>query len=218
MWNAPIGTTPAVRSCRPTSPKRNCASVRSPPAAATDDAEIRTRLYRFSTAGVPIPTSSELHRLATHHRDLAVGDPAFLHTGPSNAQSGRFQPPGRIKRVACGFRKTPRTHAAGYALNCTMPSGPASDSPPRSCPVNFEEPINDVVGCQALRRHQRTAWSCERGPRASLVVAVAWRTGLSAQFVQRFRGRHAGRIRWPLEVAGMVSSSLGARPVLSAGR
>ena len=71
-----------------------------------DNAEIRTRLYRFYNwcANTNIP---ELHRLATTIDIWWPAILAFLHTGLTNARTeGYNRLVKQVKRVACGFRNT----------------------------------------------------------------------------------------------------------------
>jgi hypothetical protein len=64
---------------------------------------------------------------------------AFLQTGLTNAGTeGYNRLVKQVKRVACGSA-TPKTHGAGYASTAPAPNGPASDSLPRDCPVNFNQ-------------------------------------------------------------------------------
>ena len=71
-----------------------------------DDAEIRTRLYRFYSwrADTHIP---ELHRLATTIETWWPEILALLHNGLTNARTEGFNRlVKQVERVACGFRNT----------------------------------------------------------------------------------------------------------------
>ena len=127
-----------------------------------DDAEIRTRLYRFYSwcADTKIP---ELTRLATTIETWWPAILAFLHTGLTNARTEGTTGWSNRSNASPAASATPRTHAAGYASTAPAPSGPASDSPPRTCPANFEEPVTMAsrpsVGS---RRYELSACSWRR--------------------------------------------------------
>ena len=83
-------------------PRQRLAAARD----RADNAEIRTRLYRFYSwcADAKIP---ELTRLATTIETWWPAILAFLHTGLTNARTeGYNRLVKQVKRVACGFRNT----------------------------------------------------------------------------------------------------------------
>ena len=83
-------------------PRQRLAAARD----RADNAEIRTRLYRFYSwcADAKFP---ELTRLAATIETWWPAILAFLHTGLTNARTEGFNRlVKQVKRVACGFRNT----------------------------------------------------------------------------------------------------------------
>lgn len=106
MWNALIDNDPSAQILSAYIAKEELRQLLAAAADRADDAEIRTRLYRFYRwcAETKIP---ELHRLATTIETWWPAILAFLHTGLSNARTEGFNRlVKQVKRVACGFRNT----------------------------------------------------------------------------------------------------------------
>jgi len=106
MWNALIDNDPSCQILSAYIAKEELRQLLAAAADRVDDAEIRTRLYRFYSwcADTKIP---ELHRLATTIETWWPAILAFLHTGLSNARTeGYNRLVKQVKRVACGFRNT----------------------------------------------------------------------------------------------------------------
>ena len=106
MWNALIDNDPSCQILSAYIAKEELRQLLAAAADRADDAEIRTRLYRFYNwcADTDIP---ELHRLATTIETWWPAILAFLHTGLSNARTEGFNRlVKQVKRVACGFRNT----------------------------------------------------------------------------------------------------------------
>ena len=106
MWNALIDNDPSCQILSAYIAKEELRQLLAAAADRADDAEIRTRLYRFYNwcADADIP---ELHRLATTIETWWPAILAFLHTGLSNARTEGFNRlVKQVKRVACGFRNT----------------------------------------------------------------------------------------------------------------
>ena len=106
MWNALIDNDPSCQILSAYIAKEELRQLLAAAGGRTDDAEIRTRLYRFYSwcADTNIP---ELHRLATTIETWWPAILAFLHTGLSNARTEGFNRlVKQVKRVACGFRNT----------------------------------------------------------------------------------------------------------------
>jgi transposase len=106
MWNALIDNDPSCQILSAYIAKEELRQLLAAAADRADDAEIRTRLYRFYLwcAETHIP---ELHRLATTIETWWPAILAFLHTGLSNARTEGFNRlVKQVKRVACGFRNT----------------------------------------------------------------------------------------------------------------
>ena len=98
--------------------KEELRQLLSAAADHADDAEIRTRLYRFYSwcADTTIP---ELHRLATTIETWWPAILAFLHTGLTNARTeGYNRLVKQVKRVACGFRN-PENSRRRIRFHCT---------------------------------------------------------------------------------------------------
>jgi len=106
MWNALIDNDPTCQILSAYIAKEELRQLLAAAAERADDAEIRTRLYRFYhwCAETNIP---ELHRLAATIETWWPAILAFLHTGLSNARTEGFNRlVKQVKRVACGFRNT----------------------------------------------------------------------------------------------------------------
>jgi hypothetical protein len=106
MWNALIDNDPSCQILSAYIAKEELRQLLAAAADRVDDAEIRTRLYRFYSwcADTTIP---ELHRLATTIETWWPAILAFLRTGLSNARTeGYNRLVKQVKRVACGFRNT----------------------------------------------------------------------------------------------------------------
>ncbi|MCB9408873.1 ISL3 family transposase [Mycolicibacterium sp.] len=106
MWNALIDNDPSAQILSAYIAKEELRQLLAAARDRVDDAEIRTRLYRFYSwcADTKIP---ELHRLATTIETWWPAILAFLHTGLSNARTeGYNRLVKQVKRVACGFRNT----------------------------------------------------------------------------------------------------------------
>ncbi len=106
MWNALIDNDPSCQILSAYIAKEELRQLLAAARDRVDDAEIRTRLYRFYSwcADTTIP---ELHRLATTIETWWPAILAFLHTGLSNARTeGYNRLVKQVKRVACGFRNT----------------------------------------------------------------------------------------------------------------
>jgi len=106
MWNALIDNDPSCQILSAYIAKEELRQLLAAARDRADDAEIRTRLYRFYSwcADTHIP---ELHRLATTIETWWPAILAFLHTGLTNARTEGFNRlVKQVKRVACGFRNT----------------------------------------------------------------------------------------------------------------
>ena len=106
MWNALIDNDPSAQILSAYIAKEELRQLLAAARDRADDAEIRTRLYRFYSwcADTKIP---ELHRLATTIETWWPAILAFLHTGLTNARTEGFNRlVKQVKRVACGFRNT----------------------------------------------------------------------------------------------------------------
>lgn len=106
MWNALIDNDPSCQILSAYIAKEELRQLLAAARDRADDAEIRTRLYRFYSwcADTNIP---ELHRLAATIETWWPAILAFLHTGLSNARTeGLNRLVKQVKRVACGFRNT----------------------------------------------------------------------------------------------------------------
>ena len=106
MWNALIDNDPSAQILSAYIAKEELRQLLAAAADRADNAEIRTRLYRFYRwcADTKIP---ELHRLATTIETWWPAILAFLHTGLTNARTeGLNRLIKQVKRVACGFRNT----------------------------------------------------------------------------------------------------------------
>lgn len=106
MWNALIDNDPSAQILSAYIAKEELRQLLAAAADGADDAEIRTRLYRFYSwcANTRIP---ELHRLAATIETWWPAILAFLHTGLTNARTeGYNRLVKQVKRVACGFRNT----------------------------------------------------------------------------------------------------------------
>ena len=106
MWNALIDNDPSAQILAAYIAKEELRQLLAAARDRADDAEIRTRLYRFYNwcADTKIP---ELHRLATTIETWWPAILAFLHTGLTNARTeGYNRLVKQVKRVACGFRNT----------------------------------------------------------------------------------------------------------------
>jgi transposase len=106
MWNALIDNDPSCQILSAYIAKEELRQLLAAARDRADDAEIRTRLYRFYSwcANTDIP---ELHRLATTIETWWPAILAFLHTGLTNARTeGYNRLVKQVKRVACGFRNT----------------------------------------------------------------------------------------------------------------
>lgn len=106
MWNALTDNDPSAQILAAYIAKEELRHLLAAAGARAEDAEIRTRLYRFYSwcANTKIP---ELHRLATTIETWWPAILAFLHTGLTNARTeGYNRLVKQVKRVACGFRNT----------------------------------------------------------------------------------------------------------------
>lgn len=106
MWNALIDNDLSAQILSAYIAKEELRQLLAAAADRADDAEIRTRLYRFHRwcADTKIP---ELHRLAATIETWWTAILAFLHTGLTNARTEGFNRlVKQVKRVACGFRNT----------------------------------------------------------------------------------------------------------------
>jgi len=106
MWNALIDNDPSAQILSAYIAKEELRQLLAAARDRADDAEIRTRLYRFYSwcADADIP---ELTRLATTIETWWPAILAFLHTGLTNARTeGLNRLVKQVKRVACGFRNT----------------------------------------------------------------------------------------------------------------
>ena len=106
MWNALIDNDPSCQILTAYIAKEELRQLLAAARHGADDAEIRTRLYRFYDwcANTRIP---ELHRLATTIETWWPAILALLHTGLTNARTERYNRlVKQVKRVACGFRNT----------------------------------------------------------------------------------------------------------------
>jgi transposase len=106
MWNALIDNDPSAQILAAYIAKEELRQLLAAARDRAEDAEIRTRLYRFYSwcADTKIP---ELHRLATTIETWWPAILAFLHTGLTNARTeGYNRLVKQVKRVACGFRNT----------------------------------------------------------------------------------------------------------------
>jgi transposase len=106
MWNALIDNDPSAQILSAYIAKEELRQLLFGARDRADNAEIRTRLYRFYSwcADTNIP---ELHRLATTIETWWPAILAFLHTGLTNARTeGYNRLVKQVKRVACGFRNT----------------------------------------------------------------------------------------------------------------
>ena len=104
MWNALTDNDPSAQILAAYIAKEELRHLLAAAGARAEDAEIRTRLYRFYNwcAHTKIP---ELHRLATTIETWWPAILAFLHTGLTNARTeGYNRLVKQVKRVACGFR------------------------------------------------------------------------------------------------------------------
>jgi transposase len=138
MWNALIDNDSSSQILAAYIAKEELRQLLAAARDQADDAEIRTRLYRFYSwcADTKIP---EVARLATTIETWWPAILAFLHTGLTNARIEGSTGWSNRSNASPAASATPRTHAAGSTA--PAPSGPASDSPPRNCPANFEEPV-----------------------------------------------------------------------------
>ena len=106
MWNTLIDNDPSAQILSAYIAKEELRQLLAAAADRADNAEIRTRLYRFYSwcASTNIP---EIHRLATTIETWWPAILAFLHTGLTNARTEGFNRlVKQVKRVACGFRNT----------------------------------------------------------------------------------------------------------------
>ncbi|MDP7736052.1 ISL3 family transposase [Mycobacterium paragordonae] len=106
MWNTLIDNDPTSQILSAYIAKEELRQLLAAARDGADDAEIRTRLYRFYSwcANTRIP---ELHRLAATIETWWPAILAFLHTGLTNARTeGYNRLVKQVKRVACGFRNT----------------------------------------------------------------------------------------------------------------
>ena len=106
MWNTLVDNDPSAQILAAYIAKEELRQLLSAAADRADDAEIRTRLYRFYNwcAQTKIP---EVHRLAATIETWWPAILAFLHTGLTNARTeGYNRLVKQVKRVACGFRNT----------------------------------------------------------------------------------------------------------------
>ena len=155
-----------------------------------DDAEIRTRLSPVLQL-VRRYRHPELHRLATTIETWWPAILAFLHTGLSNARTEGFNRlVKQVKRVACGFRNTENSRRR-IRFHCTRAQRPAPDSPPRSCPLNFEEPVSHGIAMPGCVQPTRRAGADPNGP----VCRPAPRPAESAGLARCRRRWPAGRLR-----------------------
>lgn len=106
MWNTLVDNDPSAQILSAYIAKEELRALLAAARDHADDAEIRTRLYRFYSwcANTKIP---EVHRLATTIETWWPAILAFLHTGLTNARTeGYNRLVKQVKRVACGFRNT----------------------------------------------------------------------------------------------------------------
>lgn len=106
MWNTLVDNDPSAQILAAYIAKEELRQLLSASADRADDAEIRTRLYRFYSwcAATNIP---EVHRLAATIETWWPAILAFLHTGLTNGRTeGYNRLVKQVKRVACGFRNT----------------------------------------------------------------------------------------------------------------
>jgi len=106
MWNTLIDNDPTCQILAAYIAKEELRQLLAAAADRAEDAEIRTRLYRFYSwcADTNIP---EIHRLAATIETWWPAILAFLHTGLTNARTeGYNRLVKQVKRVACGFRNT----------------------------------------------------------------------------------------------------------------
>lgn len=106
MWNTLVDNDPSAQILAAYIAKEELRHLLAAARDRADDAEIRTRLYRFYSwcAQTKIP---EVHRLAATIETWWPAILAFLHTGLTNGRTeGYNRLVKQVKRVACGFRNT----------------------------------------------------------------------------------------------------------------
>lgn len=106
MWNTLIDNDPSAQILAAYIAIEELRGLLAAARDHADNADIRTRLYRFYTwcADTKIP---EVHRLATTIETWWPAILAFPHTGLTNAKTeGYNRLVKQVKRVACGFRNT----------------------------------------------------------------------------------------------------------------
>ena len=121
--------------------KEELRQLLSAAADCADDAEIRTRLPPLQQLGAPRRKSPK-STARCHDRDRWPAILAFCTHGLDPARPHRgLQPAGQTGQTRRLRLPQHRELTPPDTLPLHLqPSGPAPDSPPRTCPVNFEEP------------------------------------------------------------------------------